>query len=64
MLVKIVLTILTFLTVLAMLGFAILGVVTLHQPILAVVCGLLFAVFGYFFLNDVRYWMNYFHNKK
>lgn len=64
MFVKILLTVLTFLTVLAMLGFCVYGFFFIHQAMLGVVCLALAAGFGYFSFNDFKYWKNYFSQKK
>lgn len=64
MFVKILLTLLTFLTVLAALGFCVYGFFFIHQPILGVVGGMLAAGFGLFSVHDFKYWKNYFSQKK
>lgn len=60
---KIVLTLLTFLTVLFCAGLGVLGLVS-HWPFMAsVVCFMLAAGFGYFSFNDAKYWLAYFQGK-
>jgi hypothetical protein len=51
---RILLAILTLLTTLAMLGFAIFGVVV-HQWLLVVVCAALTGMFGIFVYHDYQY---------
>lgn len=60
---RLVFTILTALTVLACLGFGIVGIV-IGQPILVVSCVALAAIFGYFSYGDVQYWIQYFSQNK
>lgn len=54
---RIFISVLTMLTFLAMLGFTVLGFVK-GIPILAVSCGFLVVMLGFFSYADIRYWIN------
>lgn len=62
--IKILLTVLTLLTVIACAFFGVLGIIHGWPFMASVVCFVLAGMFGYFFsYNDIRYWVLYLQGK-